>query len=99
MCKLIGHIGDYLIFESEGGFTVRNKTAPTKHAHLKTFAMCKKLIELVDKKIVPDRKWFRMSAYRITTDRHYQDRLMNEKPPKQPYVNPQKGKADGRVWR
>lgn len=99
MCKLVGHIGDYLIFETEGGFTIRNKNEPDRHAHLKTFEMCKKLVDMIEKKIVPNRKWFRTSAYRLTTDKRYQERLLSNKEQKQPYVNPQKGKAEGRRWR
>lgn len=97
MGKIVYHKGNYIITEehSKRGYIVINTEGTyDSHAHIKKFATCKMLLSLMEKNIVPDSAYLRISALRLSTDEKYRDKVLNkiEKDRnKQLYYNPQKG--------
>lgn len=48
------------------------------HGHVKYLGTCKKLIKMMNKKIIPDSNYLRGTVLRISLDKDYKDRIINK---------------------
>ena len=88
--------GDYQLgksYDSRGKvfYTIKNtKGKECNHAHLKKYNIACSVLSWVFQKKVPKNKYYIESCLRLTIDKHYRERLLNDKQ-KEKYVNINKG--------
>lgn len=87
---------EYTVIKSKRGHVIINTKGifEENHAHVKHLSTCKKLLNLMDRKIVPDSDYLRGTTLRISLNDKYKDRvrdrmLKNKK--KTHYININKG--------
>lgn len=98
MGKLVYQFKEYIIIEDDhrrkGHIIINTLGKYENHGHIKHLGTCKKLLNLMDKNIVPDSDYLRGTALRISLDTKYIAKVKNkiEKDSnRQYYFNPNKG--------
>ena len=78
MGKIVYHKNNYIITEehSKRGYIVINTEGTySHHAHIKKLSTCKMLINLLEKEIVPNSAFLRVSALRLSTNDKYTEKI------------------------
>ena len=95
MCRVVDHIGHYKILQTSRDFVVVNTAGQEQHhGHFKQLKTCYTIIKLMQKRTVPKSKHLRGSALRISTDKHYIDKVqskIDKDKDRGYYFNPSKG--------
>lgn len=104
MGKIVYHKGNYIITEehSKRGYIVINTEGTyLSHAHIKKLSTCKMLISLIEKEVVPDSAFLRVSALRLSTSEKYTEKIyrkIEKQKDKQQYFNVNKGPKGVKKW-
>lgn len=98
MGKLVHRHNEYIVIENDykpGHHIVINTQGKYEnHGHIKYLGTCKKLLNMMDRKIIPDNDYLRGTVLRISLDKDYKDKVLNkiEKDKQKPhYININKG--------
>lgn len=95
MCRVVDQVGDFKILTTSRGYVVKNINGSyDNHGHFRKLGTCYKIIKMVQRKQVPNSKYLRESAIRLSLDTRYTDRVKRKiaKDRDKPrYYNSQKG--------
>jgi len=96
--KVAYQFKEYIVIEDDykpgHHIIINTKGKYNNHGHIKFLGTCKKLLNLIDRKIIPNSDYLRGTALRISLDPKYiteiENKIKKDKN-KQQYFNPQKG--------
>lgn len=97
MGRLVYRHNEFIVIEDDyrpGHIIINTLGSYRNHGHVKHLGTCKKLLKLMDKKIVPDSEYLRETVLRISLDEDYKAKVLHkmEKDKQKPkYVNVNKG--------
>lgn len=86
---------EYKVIDSNRGHIIINtKGEYDNHAHVKRLTTCKKVLNMIERHIVPDSTYLRGTALRLSLDEKYIDKInikIEKDKQKQGYININKG--------
>lgn len=82
MGKLVHRHGNYIVIEDDhrkkGHIIINTKGQYENHGHVKYLNSCKKLLRLMDRQIVPDNPYLRVTVLRISLNEKYKAKVLNK---------------------
>ena len=96
MGKVVLIHNEFIVTKGRWGHTIYNSkgTFESHHGHIDRLGTCKKLLQMIDKGIIPDSPYLRETVLRICIDNKYKDKVINrikKDGSRQYYFNPNKG--------
>lgn len=71
--------GIYQVKKDSRGYVLVNMIGTYEnHGHIKRFKTCKKVISLMKREVVPDSKYLRGTALRVSTNKKYIDKILQK---------------------